>query len=301
MHQRTFTVDGRLDLRLTLSALRHGPGDPTIRFTPDGVWRATRTPCGPAAIHLSQTGDAVQVRAWGHGAPFALDAAPDLVGSRDTPHRFRPRHALLRELQRRFVGLRMTRTSSVFEALLPAVIEQKVTGLEAHRSYYSVVRIFGEPAPGPAASLGLFVPPAPDAIAALPYYAFHPLGVERRRADTLRRAGALAPRLEALATLPGVDASSRLQSVRGVGPWTAAEVTRVAIGDADAVSVGDYHVPSLVAWSLAGEPRGDDARMLELLEPYRSERARVVRLLELSGRFPPRQAPRMAPKSIAPI
>jgi 3-methyladenine DNA glycosylase/8-oxoguanine DNA glycosylase len=90
-----------------------------------------------------------------------------------------------------------------------------------------------------------------------------------------------------------------LWSVPGIGPWTVAEVARVAFGDPDAISVGDFHVPNLVAWALAGEARADDARMLELLEPYRGQRGRVQRLLEASGIRPPRYGPRMAPRNIA--
>jgi len=75
----------------------------------------------------------------------------------------------------------------------------------------------------------------------------------------------------------------------------------VALGDPDAVSVGDYHLPSMVAWALAGEARADDERMLELLEPYRGHRARVVQLLELAGIGPPRRGPRLALHRIAGI
>jgi 3-methyladenine DNA glycosylase/8-oxoguanine DNA glycosylase len=87
----------------------------------------------------------------------------------------------------------------------------------------------------------------------------------------------------------------------GIGPWTVAETTRLAHGDPDAVSVGDYHIPNLVAWALAGEPRADDARMLELLEPYRGQRGRVQRLLEASGIRAPRYGPRLAPRRIADL
>ena len=72
----------------------------------------------------------------------------------------------------------------------------------------------------------------------------------------------------------------------------------MAWGDPDAISIGDYHIPNLVAFALAGEPRGDDARMLELLEPYRGQRGRVQRLLELSGIRPPRYGPRMPARAI---
>ena len=95
------------------------------------------------------------------------------------------------------------------------------------------------------------------------------------------------------------DATRRLRALPGIGAWTAAEVSLVALGDADAVSVGDYHLPHHVAWALAGEARADDARMLELLEPYRGHRGRVIRLVVAGHPGPPRFGPRLPLKSIA--
>jgi 3-methyladenine DNA glycosylase/8-oxoguanine DNA glycosylase len=158
-----------------------------------------------------------------------------------------------------------------------------------------MIRRLGEPAPGPG---GLRLPPDASVLADLPYYAFHRFGLERRRAELIRHCAALAPRLDGLSAR---EVATLLGRVRGIGPWTVAEVTRVAYGDPDAISVGDYHIPSLVAWALAGEPKADDARMLELLEPYRGQRGRIQRLLEVSGIFPPRRGPRMAPRNIAGI
>jgi 3-methyladenine DNA glycosylase/8-oxoguanine DNA glycosylase len=159
-----------------------------------------------------------------------------------------------------------------------------------------VLRRFGEPAPGP---FDLTLPPAPQTLAQTPYWAFHTLGLERRRADTIRAAAAIAPRLEEIRTMSPDEARRRLQSVPGVGPWTAAETMRLALGDPDAVSVGDYNLPKQVCWVLANELDGDDARMLELLEPYAGQRARVVLLIERSGLRPARRAPRYAPRQIA--
>ena len=182
------------------------------------------------------------------------------------------------------------------EALIPAVMEQKVTGMEARRAYRRMTIALSEPAPGP--SDGLLLPPDPAVVAGLAYYAFHPFGLERRRADVIRRLCANAAAIEGLTALPGVDARSRLIAYPGVGEWTAAEVARLALGDADAVSIGDYHLPNVVAWALAREPRGTDARMLELLEPYVGQRARVQRLLEAGGITAPKYGPRMQPAAI---
>ena len=284
-----------IDLALTLAPIAHGRGDPTIRFGPDGFWRATRTLEGPATIRVRSAPDGVAVAAWGPGAAAAVAEAADLVGAYDDPGQLVPHHRLVADLARRLPGLRLPRTNRPFEALLPAICEQKVAGVDARASYRGIVAAFGEPAPGP---VPLRLAPWPEVLAAQPYFAFHRFGLERRRADLIRAAARLAPRLERATP---AEAYARMGAVPGIGPWTLAEVGRIAFGDPDAVSVGDYHLPSLVAWALAREPRADDARMLELLEPYRGQRGRVQRLLEASGIRAPRYGPRMAPQRIAGI
>ncbi len=297
MIERGLDLRGPLDLAGTLGPLAHGRGDRTIRLGRSEAWLAFRTPDGPATLRLQLTAPArLEATAWGPGAADALDGAADLVGERDRPEAFTAVHPILRRLERSHPGLRFPRTGRVFGALLPSILEQKVTGTEAFRSYAAILRRYGEAAPGPG---DLLLPPPPTTLAGLPYHAFHPLGVERRRADVIRRAAASASWLNAARS--AAEATSRLTSLPGIGAWTAAEVVRSAFGDPDAVSVGDYHVPNMVAWALAGEPRADDARMLELLEPYRGQRGRVQRLLEVGRITAPRYGPRMAPRSIAAI
>jgi 3-methyladenine DNA glycosylase/8-oxoguanine DNA glycosylase len=186
-------------------------------------------------------------------------------------------------------------TGRLFPRLLRAIFEQKVTGKEAYRAYAATVRHFREPAPGPVPSL--LLPPEAADVAATPYWVFHPFGVEQRRADTVRRAAAAAARLERCAD--AAEATARMTAIPGIGAWTAAEVVRTVYGDPDAVSVGDFHIPNTVAWALAGEPRGDDARMLELLAPFQGHRGRVCALLELAGIGAPRFGPRMPVRSFA--
>jgi 3-methyladenine DNA glycosylase/8-oxoguanine DNA glycosylase len=301
-------LDGPLDLRATLRPLLRGDGDPTMRLGPWSAWRACRTPDGPASLRIDQvTTSSARAEAWGPGAEWALEHAPGLLGATDEPAALVPRHPAVARAAHRLPGARIGRSGLVWDALLPAILEQKVTGAEARFAFRSIVRRFGERAPGPVPSgplepgRPLLVPPPPETLAALPYHLLHPFGVERRRADTLRRAALEAGRFERLAAGPFTAAEPRLRAVPGIGPWTAAEVGIRAWGDPDAVSVGDFHLPNLVAWALAGEPRGDDARMLELLEPYRGQRGRVVRLLELSGSRPPAFGPRLAPRRIAAI
>jgi 3-methyladenine DNA glycosylase/8-oxoguanine DNA glycosylase len=297
MISRRIELRAPLDLGTTLGPLIHGRGDRTVRLSAGEAWLAFRTPEGPASLRVTPEGaGAVRLAAWGLGAGYALETAPALIGEEDAPERFVAQHAVLRRLQRTHPGLRLPRSGRVLHALVPTIIEQKVTGTEALRAYAALLRAYGEPAPGPA---DLSLPPAPATLAALPYHAFHPLGVERRRAEVIRRAAGRAAWLEAAPD--AVEATRRLTSLPGIGPWTAAEVVRTAFGDPDAVSVGDYHVPNMVAWALAGEPRADDARMLELLEPYRGQRGRVQRLLEVGRVVAPRYGPRMVPRRIVAI
>ncbi len=290
-------------LRRTLGLHAHGASDPSWRFDADGgAWHATRTPAGPATLHLQPASDGLIARAWGPGAELAVAAASGLVGLDDDPAALVPLHPAVADAARRLRGLRIGHTGAVLEALVPAILGQKITADEAGRTYRALVRVHGEDAPGPGA---FRLHPAPEVLAALPYHAFHPLGLERRRADLIRAVAREAVRLEqAPATARSGDLASAYVALRrfpGIGPWTAAEVGLRAFGDPDAVSVGDFHLPNLVAWALAGEPRGTDARMLELLEPYRGQRGRVIRLLELGGFHAPRYGPRLAGRRIEAI
>jgi hypothetical protein len=296
---RTIRLAGRLDLARTLFPLRRGTGDPTMRIDGSVAFRAASTPDGPATVRFEQIDPSrVRADAWGPGAGWALDRAAAVVGAEDDPGGFHPRHPVVAEAWRRNKGVRLTRTDDVLPVLLAAVCEQKVTGVEARRSWRGLVRATGQPAPGEA---GLLLPPDPRRVAALPSFAFHRFGMERRRAEVIRGLCARASRLESLCDLPLDRAKATLGAFPGVGVWTVAETARLALGDPDAVSVGDFHVPHIVCWALAGEPRGTDARMLELLAPYEGQRGRVQLLLEASGARAPHYGPRADVPRIATI
>jgi 3-methyladenine DNA glycosylase/8-oxoguanine DNA glycosylase len=306
-----FVTARPLDLRLTMAVHRRGPRDSTLRFSADGsVWRATLTPDGPATLRLIPEGDVIRAQAWGLGAAWAIEQAPELAGALDDAAGFGALvagHPLLRTLRARFPGIRIGRTRRVMEALVPAIIEQKVTGDEARSAFVALVRRHGEPAPGPWDDASarrpapLRMPLDAETLAGLPGYAYHPLGLERHRADAIRFAAAHAVRAEECTDMALADAYARLRAFPLVGAWTAAEVGLRALGDPDVVSVGDYHLCHAVCQALAGEPRGTDERMLELLAPFAGHRARVIRLIEVAGIHAPRRGPRYAPRSIAEI
>ncbi|MEU6374091.1 DNA-3-methyladenine glycosylase 2 family protein [Streptomyces sp. NPDC046909] len=293
---RTYVPEGPLDLGLVLGPLRRGPADPTFRTMPDGsVWRASLTPVGPGTLRVGVRGGEVLGEAWGPGAEWLLDGLPELLGAADDPSLFVPRHRLVAASRHRRPGLRLGRTGLVMESLIPSVLEQKVTTDEAYRAWRLLVRKFGEPAPGPAGVVGgrMWVMPSPRTWALIPSWEWHRAGVDNKRASTILRAVRVAARLEQAVAMSVGEAQARLEVVPGVGPWTSAEVVQRSHGAADAVTVGDLHLPGIVGWALAGDRDADDSVMLSLLEPYAGQRHRAARLILLSGRTPGRRAPRM--------
>ncbi|MFD4366838.1 DNA-3-methyladenine glycosylase family protein [Rhodococcus sp. NPDC058521] len=284
-----------LDIGLTLAPLRRGRGDPCHRRTADGaIWRTSLMPSGPVTWRVSQSDRFTATgRAWGPGASEWSAQLPRLIGDHDDASDFTPIHPVLVEAHRRFPQLRIGRTDRVFEALVPAVLEQRVHGIAAFASWRRLVLKYGEPAPGPAPD-GMRVPPPAEVWRKIPSWEYHRAGVDPSRSRTIVRCAQVADRLEKAVDLSPDAAIRRLMAVPGVGVWTAAEVAQRALGDADALSVGDYHLAGMVGWTLFGRPI-DDEEMVARLEPMRPHRYRAVQLLMVSGaavkpRFGPRTA-----------
>ncbi len=300
-HGRREWGPGRpVDLRATLGPMRRGAGDPTFQIDAAGaIWRTLRPVEGAATICLRARADdgVIVAEAWGPGAAWALESVPALLGEADDPSGFEPVHPVIRETWRRSAGWRVPRSGLVLEALLPAILEQKVTGTEAWRAWRHLLRRYGEPSPGPVDRVpgGMRVPLPASVWRRVPTWEWHRAGVDRARFGAAMAAADVAGRLEETVAMPAEQATARLRAVRGIGAWTAAEVAQRALGDPDAVSVGDFHLAGLVGYALTGQ-RVDDDGMLELLEPYRGHRFRAVRMIELSGLRPPRHGPRFSPR-----
>jgi 3-methyladenine DNA glycosylase/8-oxoguanine DNA glycosylase len=289
-------------VEVVLRPARRGAGDPTFRTDPDGkIWRGLRTPEGVVTLRLeSRPCDGeVHAAAWGPGSSWVLEHLPSMLGAEDDPSGFEPRHPVIAEAHRRHPHWRVARSGLVMESLVPAIIEQKVTGQEAFAGFRMLVHRFGERAPGPAAERGLWVQPSPEQIRLVPSWEWLRMHVDPVRSRALVRAAQVASALERTVGLDLAEVDRRLCSLPGIGVWTSAEVRFRAHGDADAVSFGDYHVAKDVGWALTGSPVDDDG-MAELLEPYRPHRHRVQRLVELAGLHRPRRGPRMAPRRHLP-
>ena len=294
--QRSWDAGRPVDLLGTLSPLRRGTGDPAHRVDRRGTfWWACATPAGAATMAVTGAG-ATQVRAqaWGPGGGWLLERLPALLGARDDWSAVdTSAHPALHRLRRARPGLRLPCTGLVLDALVPAILEQRVTGGEARRSWRSMLHRFGTPAPGPNPSLR--VPPAAPTLLDIPTWEWHRMGVDARRQHAIRAAATVASRLEECAAMPANLASRRLLAVPGIGVWTAAETTQRALGDPDSVSVGDFHLKNVVVHFFTGRARGTDEEMLELLRPWLGSRQRVMRLIESSGVTAPRFGPRYAP------
>ena len=311
MMERDWQVPFAVSIRLALGVQGRGRGDPTFQSDSAGtIWRTSLTPAGPGTIRVFRTaagqiqpsavsgdtadavsaetlpGEATRVRAqaWGPGASWLLGQLPAALGFYDDISGFDPDvHPVIRDAARSHPGLRLGRSGRLMEALVPAILEQKVVVLEAHRAWKILLANFGTAPPGPAPA-GMRVFPPPGVWRRIPSWEWHRAGAEGVRAETIIRVASVADTLERLLAASHEEADRKLRTIPGIGVWTSAEARQRAAGDPDAVSVGDYHLSNVVGWFLAGRDRTDDGGMLELLAPFKGHRHRVTRLIGLSGR-----------------
>ena len=298
MLERTLTFPGPVSPGHTLAPHRRGPGDPCLRIESDGtIWRTSLQRSGPVTARIARTApDTVVCQAWGEGAAEFIENLPALLGADDDAAGFQPSDPIVARAHARVPHLRIGRTGRVLEALIPAILEQRVQGVDSFRSWRILVTRFGTPAPGPAPGR-MRVPPPAQVWRRIPSWDFHRANVDPGRARTIVGAATRADALERLSARR--DNSAALTSLPGVGIWTAAETAQRAFGDADALSVGDYHLAAMIGWTLLGRPV-DDATMVDLLEPVRPHRYRAVRLLEVSGLARlPRRGPRLPVQRIS--
>lgn len=296
-HHGAYRPKDPVDLARTVAVLRRGPKDPTMLVDGATIWRASRTEEGIATLALRAVSGEIRATAWGPGAEAAVAAVPALCGSDDDATGFDVSgHPMLAEIRRRLPGMRLARTNDVFTALVSSVLEQKVTSFQAFGAWRDLVTRFGERAPGPAPR-PMFVAPSIAGWRAIPSWAWHRAGVEPPQSRTIAMASQRGERIERalLRATTGDERERILTSLPGIGVWTSAETRIRALGDPDAVSVGDYHLAHEIGFALTGA-RTDDSGMLELLAPWVGHRQRVIRLLLAGGPREARRGPRLAPE-----
>ena len=273
----------------TLSYYRFGLADPTTRLHRGEFWRATHTPEGVGALHIDFRNERLAAQAWGPGADWLMKHVDAMTGARDEGFRFLNAHSAIMAAQRDHPDLRFGASFTLYHELLPTVLGQRVTGGEGVRQWHQLVYRLGAVAPGPTE---LRLPPAPDELANQPAWWFHPLGIEAKRAEPLRQLARRASKLFQWAELAPATAAEKLALLPGIGPWTIGSALASGLGDPDSVAVGDYHLKNVVGHALADRARSTDEEMLALLEPYRGQRGRVVRLLLAAGHRAPKFGPR---------
>lgn len=278
---------------------RRGAGDPTYRVDAGRHWRGLRTPAGAATLCVAEVPSAGVVRAlaWGPGGEWALEHLPTMLGADDDVASFVTHHEALRRVWRAHPHARIGRGGVLMDALVPAIIEQKVTGHEAFGGFRRLVRAHGEKAPGPHPDL--WVQPSPEALRRVPSWDWLRFSIDAARSEAILRVARVASSLERLVGRPTAEVDAALRSIPGVGVWTSAEVRSRALGDADAVSFGDYHVAKEIGWALLGRDL-DDAELAEVLTPYAGHRYRVQQLVMIDGLARPRRGARMAPRTHLP-
>ena len=299
---RLWKPDWPVPVGQILEQQRHGGSDPTYKVDFQGRhWRGLRTPEGEATLMVDARlrDGAVYAAAWGEGAEWALESVPGLLGADDDPSGFKPHHQILADVWRQHRDWRIGRSGLVMEALVPAIIEQKVTGQEAFAGFRNLVHRWGNRAPGPGHDLGVWVQPDAETLRTIPSWEWLKLHIDPARSKAVVMAARVAHAVERTVTMSPADADRALQSLPGIGRWTSAEVRARAMGDADAVSFGDYHVAKDIGWALTGAAFDDD-ELEEFLEPYRPHRGRVQGLVALAGLHRPRLGPRMAPRTHLP-
>jgi 3-methyladenine DNA glycosylase/8-oxoguanine DNA glycosylase len=275
------------DFHATTDLLRTGLRDPTLRREHDGFWRTAHTAGGPATVRVT-VGDTLRADAWGPGAAAAITDVPRWLGLHEAPWELTP-HPVVDRLLRQYRGLRSTDTRDVFEALVTFVLQQLVTWNEAVMTWRVLCERLGQRAPGPA---GLRLSPTPRAIFEAGTTHLQAAGIGPRQARTLIEISRVAHALRRAADLPTQDAANLMQKVRGIGPWTASMALGLRLGRPEPIPVGDVHLPHTIAWALAGEPRANDGRMLQLLEPFGGQGFRVIRLVYAAGIQAPKRGPR---------
>ena len=137
MLERTLTFPGPASPAHTLAPHRRGPGDPCLQIDPDGtIWRTSLQRSGPVTARITRTGpDTVVCEAWGAGAAEFIENLPALLGADDDASGFHPTHPTVVRAQSRVPHLRIGRTGRVLEALIPAILEQRVQGVDPlHRA-----------------------------------------------------------------------------------------------------------------------------------------------------------------------
>lgn len=273
---RTFTIElppGYL-LGYLRRALSRDRQSVTERLDGDDYTAGIRLSTGPAILRIKLQPTKIEVE-FTAGDPVEVHAVVLGLLGLDQPAAAFARLTKKLGLARLTAGreqFRISRTPSIFDGLLWAIIGQQINFpfaclLKRRLIEHAGVRL----------AEGLYAPPTPVDVAALDPSELLPLQFSRQKADyvvgTARLITAGKLDLEALRTMSATRAERTLLSVRGLGPWSVNYLMMRALGFADCVPLGDTGVTSGLQSLLQLEERPDiDAtrRLMSVFSPYRS-------------------------------
>lgn len=273
----------------TLRLLSMGHADRGLIIEDRQARMCFATPSGSVSLQATVIEpDTLTIELRGDGSEWMIPHLPALLGLLDDPFSFQPTGPAKR-LVDQLPGAHLPRLPVIFHRLIQIVLQQLVSWKDATESWRDMVQTFGTPAPGP---WKMKIGPTAEQLKKLAYYDLVDCGVLPRQARTVLRLAREEPRIERLARTDQEGLVRFLHSVPGVGEWTVQYLLGTALGDADALLTGDYGLPHAVSWLLQRKPRSDDAEMVELLEPFRGHRFRLVHLIQQGAVKPPRYGPR---------
>ena len=261
-------------LRRSFALQAFGKYDPSATWNGERLTKSFSTPGGVCTVTVSSAEGGLFFEAEGDEPEAVVSQLVAATRIDDGYASFAPEHQALAAHHRQLPGLRLIRVPWLFDIACSAVLQQRVRSTDAMREWGSICSRFGQ-----KARTGQTTFPSPALLSAVPLHDLQAIGIDPRRARTLL---ALAKEIRSYPLRPEMTHEQlrlRLGHITGVGPWTVDMILGFGAADTDAVPVGDLYLPHLVSFALAGERRGTDERMLELLEPLRPYRFRVVRLL----------------------
>jgi 3-methyladenine DNA glycosylase/8-oxoguanine DNA glycosylase len=272
-----------VDFARTFSMQQLGPYDPTAELKGDCFRKAFFYRKEAAGVEICRDGDALVVRAFGKHAGELLAETVAGLEQDDRYFHFGIEDRGILRLHSLLPGLRLLRVPWIYDMTCSAILQQRIRTVDAMRDWRRITQRYGSLGP-----MGLRAFPEASVLAQAPRFALERMGIDARRSSALLR---FANELRFVRFHAGMDFGALRQTllrVCGIGPWTTETVMGYGAGDVDATITGDLHLPHLVCYALAGEREGSDERMVELLEPFRGHRFRVIRLLYASQLTVPR-------------
>jgi DNA-3-methyladenine glycosylase II len=246
MSRRTFDLEPvppfRLDL--TVWTLRRRPDNAVDRWDGQAYRRVLALPAGPAAILVTQIGppETPRLRVVVEGQPLhspvktavasALDRLLGLHIDLTAFYRFATHQGRLRQLARRFRGMKPPRFATVFESVVNAIACQQVTLTLGIRLLNRLAANYSPTLPKGDEPAHAF--PRPEDLAGLRPENLRRLGFSRQKGHAMiELARSITDGrfdLDELTELNDAEAVERLRGLRGVGRWSAEYVLLRGLG-----------------------------------------------------------------------